>query len=55
VLALELATGVAVALGLAGGGRRVAALGLTVPCAAVFLVAESLVRDTLRAAGWAGA
>lgn len=54
VLAAELAAGLLVAAVLARG-RRAAALALTPPFAGVFLVAEGLVRDTLRAAGWAGA
>lgn len=54
VLALELATGVVVAVALARG-RRAAALALTIPFAAVFVVCAGVVRETLRAAGWAGA
>lgn len=54
VLALELASGILIAFTLSKG-RRLASLILSAAAAGVFALAESTVRDTLRAAGWAGA
>lgn len=54
LLRMELAAGVLLALGFAGR-RAPQALALTVPVAAVLLVAELCVREALWAVGWAGA
>lgn len=53
-LLLELAAGALAAVALARD-RRVAGLVLAVGAAGVFIAAEAVVRETLRAAGWAGA
>lgn len=56
VLVLELALGALLRLLLARGGRaRALAVPLTAVVAAAALLAEGIVREAARAAGWAGA